>query len=95
LAPIALANGAAAWEEATDGENATRLWSRIVEEYGAEAAESARALFALGRIAEGEGAFEDAAVRYNTLLDDYPASSWTNLARNRIIYLTTEGLIGS
>jgi len=34
------------------------------------------------------------AASYRRLIDDYPASSWTNLARNRIITLTVEGRIG-
>lgn len=95
LAPIALSNAAAALEEADDVDGAAERWQRVVESYGVDAAESARALFSLGRLAEGDGSYDEAAIRYNRLLDDFPASSWTNLARNRIIYLTTEGLIGS
>lgn len=95
LAPVSLANAAAALEEAGDEDAAAALWQRVVDDYGQDAAETARALFSLGRIAEGGGEFSEAAVYYNRLLDDFPGSSWTNLARNRIIYLTTEELIGS
>ncbi len=53
-----------------------------------------RALFAVGRIEETRGDIDVATEWYQRLVDDYPTSSWTNLARNRIITLTVEGRIG-
>lgn len=94
LAPVAMSNAAASYEEADDEENASRMWQLIADTFGRNSAETPRALFALGRLAEDDGSFAIAAIQYNRLLDDYPSSSWTSLARNRIIYLTTEGLIG-
>ena len=42
----------------------------------------ARALFALGRIAEGAEAWDDAKTRYEQLDAEWPTSGWTQLAKN-------------
>ena len=78
-----------------DRELALDILNRLVEQYDAESAEIPRALFSIGRINEGLDNIVDAAESYNRLIDDYPASSWTNLARDRIITLTVQGRIGS
>lgn len=53
-----------------------------------------RALFSVGRIEESRDEIVAASEAYQSLIDDYPTSSWTNMARNRIITLTVEGRIG-
>ncbi|MFW6251199.1 MAG: tetratricopeptide repeat protein, partial [Alkalispirochaetaceae bacterium] len=65
----------------------------LVEEYADSSAQVPRALFALGRLSESADAYEEAASYYNRILDEYGESSWTTLARNRIIFLQTEELI--
>jgi outer membrane protein assembly factor BamD (BamD/ComL family) len=50
-------------------------------------------LFTQGRLNEELENHEVAADAYNRLVDEHPQSSWTNLARNRIIALKTRGLI--
>ena len=85
---------AVAAENAGDPERALELHRRIVDDHGDENPEVPRALFSIGRILEQQDEVADAAEAYRQLVDDYPASSWTNLARNRIITLTVEGRIG-
>lgn len=95
LAPISLTRAAVAAENNDDRELALDILNRLVEQYDAESAEIPRALFSIGRINEGLDNIADAAESYNKLIDDYPSSSWTNLARDRIITLTVQGRIGS
>ncbi len=94
LAPIALIRGAVAAENNGSTDLALELLAEIVDEYD-QVAEVPRALFAIGRIQENQDNIVDAVESYNQLIDDYPNSSWTNLARNRIITLSVEGRIGS
>lgn len=94
LAPVALMDAAVAAENAGDAERALELHNRHVDEYEDESAEAPRALFSIGRILELQDDVAAAAETYRRLIEDYPASSWTNLARNRIIALTVEGRIG-
>lgn len=85
LAPVSLFNAAAASEENGESGEAADLYGRIVDEYP-DSPLAARALFASGRIAEGSAAAEAVTV-YNRLIELYPQSSWTKLARSRIIDL--------
>lgn len=95
LAPVALFNAAAAEESAGNTETALGHIDTLVERYaGSEPTpEIARALFTQGRLNEELENHEVAADAYNRLVDEHPQSSWTNLARNRIIALKTRGLI--
>lgn len=93
LAPSALMNAAVAFEVAGATERAVEILGSIADDHP-ESALAARALFSTGRLLETLGRVDDATVAYNRLIDDYATSSWTNLARNRIISLTVEGRIG-
>lgn len=95
LGPVALFNAAAAEESAGNTETALGHINRLVERYAGEepTPEIARALFTQGRLNEMENNYDIAAEAYNRLVDEHPQSSWTNLARNRIIALKTRGLI--
>jgi tetratricopeptide (TPR) repeat protein len=95
LAPISLTLAAVALENDGNPEAALPLLERIVETYDETSAEVPRALFSMGRINESLDNIVEALVSYNRLIDDFPGSSWTNLARNRIITLSVEGRIGS
>jgi len=95
LAPISLTQGAVAAENAGQPQLALEILQRLIDRYDAESAEIPRALFSIGRINEGLDNIFVAAESYNQLIDDYPGSSWTNLARDRIITLTVQGRIGS
>ena len=87
LAPVALINGAVAMEESDQPEKALEIYQSILKTYRENTPEIPRILFAAGRIQELLGAKEAALDTYNDLLDNFSSSSWTNLARNRIIYL--------
>ena len=95
LAPVALMQAAIAYENDSDIDSARQVLGSIVADYGNSSAEVPRALFSLGRISEAQDEIADASDYYNQLVDDYPTSSWTNLARDRIITLTVQGRIGS
>jgi TolA-binding protein len=85
LAPLALYNAAAANEEQGDTADASELYRRIAEAY-AESPLAPRALFSLGRTLEGSDRTEAVTV-YTNLGERFPQSSWTKLARSRIIEL--------
>ncbi len=87
LAPIALLNAAAAWEENGAPEKALQSLEKILAGYRASFPEIPRVLFSLGRLSEKTGAREKAAAYYNQLIDGYPGGSWANLARSRVIAL--------
>ncbi|MCG8480040.1 MAG: tetratricopeptide repeat protein [Spirochaetales bacterium] len=92
LAAIALFSAAAAAENAGDPDAATTIYGRIVAGEGDPNAEVAHALFNLGRIAEAQGDADLALDYYNRLIDEHGGSTWTNLGRNRIIWLTSRGV---
>lgn len=50
-------------------------------------------LFSLGRVYEAKNDVENAAAAYQKLADEYPADSWTNVAKSRLISLKAEGKI--
>jgi tetratricopeptide (TPR) repeat protein len=96
LAPVALYNASAGLEESGDTEAAVEALETLLSRYRDEnAPEVPRALFSLGRIHEQQGEYQTAAEHYRDLVDSYGNSSWTSLARDRIIWLTTQGQIES
>ena len=95
LRPIALANAAASAEEAGDIEGAQTLYTQVVELQNVPNSERAHALFSLGRLAEATEDHPAALESYNRLLDEHGDSNWTNLGRNRIIWLVSQGVVGA
>lgn len=95
LQPIALANAAATAEEAGDIDGAKGLYTQVADLENVPNLERAHALFSLGRLAEETDDFSGALERYNQLLDEHGDSNWTNLGRNRIIWLTSQGVVGA
>jgi TolA-binding protein len=92
LAPIALFNAATCLEAKADREGAVKLYTDIVTRWK-QTAVAARALFALGRLAEDAGTWDEAKSRYEQLDAEWPSSSWTQLAKNRLIALKVAGKI--
>ena len=90
LAPVSIINAAIAYEEAGNLQKAVEAYLRVTNEYASKSPEVARVLFSLGRISEALGSPEEAIDYYNRLVDEYTSSSWTNLARDRIIYLNLD-----
>lgn len=96
LAPVALYNASAGLEETGDSNGAMEALQQLLARYRQDdVPEIPRALFSLGRINEQESQFETAAQHYRDLVENYGNSSWTNLARDRIIWLITQGRIES
>ena len=85
LAPIALINASSAKEEAEDTIGAIALLERVAAEFDSPELPTVR--FSLGRLNEQQGNIDEAIAHYEELLDDHPASGWTNIARSRIIAL--------
>lgn len=90
LAPLALQNAAAAIENKGDQKAAIELDKRIIQ-YKGLTASIPQALFSLGRLYEATADPKNAQIYYNRLIDQYPSSGWTNLARDRIIALAMAG----
>lgn len=93
FAPIGLSNAGVCYEELDQIADARDMYSAIINDYRTSFPATPKILFSMGRLAEAESDFEGAARYYNDLVDNFNASSWTKLARNRIIYLTAEDKI--
>ena len=93
LAPIALMNAAIAAEENANLAKAVEYLTTLSKKYSKNSPLAIRALFNLGRIAEIQKNWTSAKEAYQKLLDSYGSSSWTKLARDRIIYLKAQGLL--
>jgi tetratricopeptide (TPR) repeat protein len=87
MAPVSLLNASAMEEESGDIETALTLLERVIAEYKDLSADIPEALFNMGRLNEGLGDPVKAQEYYNRISDDYSSSSWTNLAKSRIIAL--------
>ena len=91
LAPVAAINAAVSYEEAENYQQAITVYLRIVEDFADTSPEIPRVLFSLGRLTETTGGTKEEALEfYNRLIDEHVSSSWTNLARDRIIYLNID-----
>ncbi|MFP4429802.1 MAG: tetratricopeptide repeat protein [Spirochaetaceae bacterium] len=94
LASVSLYNAGAAFEEAGELDSATESFQEIEDRFGESPSPLVpQAVFSLGRIAEENGDFAGAEEHYQRLVENHPGSSWTSLARSRIILLTAEGRI--
>jgi len=94
LAPLGLMGAAVASENSGNIDLALDYLNRIVDNYADTSSDVPRALFSIGRIHETQDNIVDAERYYNQLIQDYPTSTWTDLARTRIISLTAQGRIG-
>ena len=90
LAPISIVNAAVSYEEAEQDVRALETYRRIIDEFAEVSPEIPRVLFSLGRLSETVGTTQQALEYYTRLVDEYSTSSWTNLARDRIIYLNLD-----
>ncbi len=87
LAPVGLMHAAAAHEHAGEYQEAIAMYQRVRENYAEVFPKVPHALFSIGRLYE-ELEDKDAALQaYNEVVDNFSSSNWTNLARDRIIYL--------
>ncbi|MFP4362407.1 MAG: tetratricopeptide repeat protein [Spirochaetia bacterium] len=93
LAPIAQFNIAAAYENLEEADNAIAAFESLLADFPQAVAQNTRALMNVGRLHESQEEWEEAEIAYTRLIDGYPESHWTNIAENRIIYLTVSGYI--
>jgi predicted negative regulator of RcsB-dependent stress response len=87
LAPVALINASAMKEEEGDNSAASALLERVMAEYKDVSADIPEVLFNLGRLSESMSETQKALEYYDMINNDYSSSSWTNLAKSRIIAL--------
>ncbi|MDR2589161.1 MAG: tetratricopeptide repeat protein [Spirochaetales bacterium] len=87
LAPIALLNAASSWEDAEKPEKAAENLNLILERHSTDFPDIPLVIFSLGRLAEKAQTPEDAKNFYTRLINEYPGSSWTKYAHDRIITL--------
>ncbi len=93
LAALALSNAAVAYEELGDRDTAANLYRDVASRYPDESALAPRALFSQARLEEERGDPVAANDAYAALEAAYPASRWSLLARNRLIYLRAAGAL--
>lgn len=90
LAAVGLFNAGVCAEEKGEPDAAQTLYMQVVEKYKDSGA-APRALFDAARLDELKGAWDEARAKYEQMETDYMASTWTKLAKNRIIALKVEG----
>jgi tetratricopeptide (TPR) repeat protein len=87
LAPISLNNASVAYENSGEQDKAIEMLNALTDNYTESFPDIAKIFFTKGRLYEERGDMENAVLSYNVLVDDFPNSNWTKLARNRIIAL--------
>lgn len=91
LSSVCLFNAAIAAEAAGKNDQAATHLERLAKDFAQTSAEVPRALINLGRLAEEAGEFIKAGASYTRVVDEFPSSDWTKIARDRIIFLKTQG----
>lgn len=90
LTPIALTNAAVAYEAIENIDKAIETLERITKDFKGKSIEYAHAVFSLGRLNEEKGNLDEADTFYSELIEEFPSSGWTKLAKNRKIYINTQ-----
>lgn len=90
LSPISLINAASAFEESNRIDEAIETYQSVILNYSTISPEIPNIYFSIGRLYEQKEDTKSALVEYNNLVDTFPDSNWTNLARSRIIYLESK-----
>jgi len=87
MGSLALYNAGVASEELGDHVAALEYYQSIYDTYGAEAAESAKALFSVARLHERSGNIDLARAVLQQLADEFSASEYAKLAQSRLVVL--------
>lgn len=88
-APVCMYNRAVCYEELGKLDQAAESYKAAAEfeDFGMVT----HAYFSYGRILETKGDYAGAVEAYNTMNDKFPEDDWSNLAKTRIIQLSSEG----
>lgn len=92
LAPLALQNAAVAAEERGANDKAAQYYKRLVDKYTNKTVGIPHAFFALGRLAEDSKDYAAAVSYYEKIVASYPNDDWTKLAKDRILFMKSQGL---
>ena len=85
LAPVALFNAASIADQSGDTEKALAIYESVIESFSGISTDIPETLFNIARLNEELGNAEDALASYQKIVDEYNSSSWTNIAKSRII----------
>jgi len=91
-APVALQLAAISAEEAGNIDAAIAHYTTITKDYLKDNPSAPSALFNLGRLQEEKKDYVAAVASYNQLVSSFGDSDWALLAKNRLIYLRSQGL---
>jgi len=92
LAPLALQGAATAAEERGANDKAAEYYKRLIDKYTNKSVGIPHAFFALGRISEESKDYAAAASYYEKIIAGYPDDDWTKLAKDRILFMKSQGL---
>lgn len=92
LAPFALENAAVAAEEQGKTDDALARYKEIVASYKVDNPNLAHAMFSIGRLEESRSGWKAAIESYENLIAADPSSDWALLAKNRVIFIKSQGL---
>ena len=87
LGSLSQYNAGVTSEQLGDRQKALEYYQSVYDEYGNEAAESARALFSVARLHESAGNTDLAQAVLQQLADEFPASEYAKLAQSRLVIL--------
>lgn len=85
VASASLFNAASIADQSGDTEQALSLYESIVDNFTGFSADIPETLFNIGRLNEELGKADNAVESYQKIVDEYSSSSWTNIAKSRII----------
>lgn len=91
LAPLALENAAVAAEEQGKADVAMGYYNKIIADYKEDTPNLAHAYFSVARLLESKSDWKGALESYNKLVSNFADSDWTKLAKDRVIYLKSQG----
>lgn len=91
LAPIALESAAVAAEEQGKADVALEYYNKIIAQYKDDTPNLAHAYFSVARLSEAKSDWKTALDNYGKLLSNFADSDWAKLAKDRVIYLKSQG----
>lgn len=85
IGSIALSSAAATEEQLGNDDKALELSQTLLDTFGNLSAESAKAMFTIGRIYEKQGKNDLAKAQFQQLADQFPQSEYGKLAKNSLL----------